>query len=74
MTHSRELPAPAVIDIEARHLNELLALRLLRERDLDAALARIRAAYVREILAGILPEAVIVADQAAPLLDDEVAP
>lgn len=49
MTPSRELPAPSVIEIEARHLNELLALRLLRERDLDAALARIRAAYVREI-------------------------
>ena len=43
---TRTMPAPAVMKAETRHLAELLALGLLRKRDIEQSLARMRAALI----------------------------
>ena len=48
-TPSTLIPATRRLEIECRYIRGLCDLKVLTERDLDAALARIRAAYVREI-------------------------
>lgn len=43
------IPATRRLEIECRYIRGLCDLKLLTERDIDASLARIRAAYMREI-------------------------
>lgn len=49
------LPAATVLAVECRHLGALLAQGLLLERDVDAALARMRAALLTAIGKGDQP-------------------
>ncbi|TDT88075.1 hypothetical protein DFO45_4864 [Azorhizobium sp. AG788] len=49
------LPAATVLAVECRHLGALLAQGLLLERDVDAALARMRAALLVAIGKGDQP-------------------
>jgi len=53
---TRTMPAPAVMAAEMRHLRELLAMELLRERDIDLSLGRIRAALVAHVTGAARPE------------------
>lgn len=48
-TPSTLIPATRRLEIECRYIRGLCDLKLLTERDIDASLARIRAAFIREI-------------------------